>query len=543
MKFILHLLRTTKRGVLLVAALGILGGFAGAGLVAVINHALHDAPGRRLWIMAFLALVVVKVGCSLVSNLLLVRMAQKTILDLCDDLCRRITATPLRQLEQIGAPRILACLIDDVAVLGAAIQVIPSLTVNVAVLAGCAVYLGLLSWIALLAMLVLVAAGALCYKILLTRAYRAIQLARDGRDVLFRQFRSLIEGIKELKLSRERREMFLRDEIGGTADYLRHQNVISMNQYTLADGWSQSMFYLLLALLLFALPAMGRISLQTLTAYVFTALYTMTPIWSLIGALPMLNRGRDALERLEKFGLGLQASDSECCASPPKPPVTARLQFRDALFSYEGDQHASGFTLGPLNLDISPGEIVFVVGGNGSGKSTFVKLLTGLYLPQDGEIRVNGELITTQDQAQYRQLFAVVYSDFYLFERLLGFRETEIDAKAAEYLDALELSHKVRIEGSRFSTTALSQGQRRRLALLAAYLEDRPVYVLDEWAADQDPAFRQVFYTRLLPELKKRGKAVVVVTHDDRYYHLGDRILKLDYGRVVETRMSVGDRL
>lgn len=537
MKLIVYLFHAAKRGVLLIAGLGIVGGFAGAALVAVINHAIHTAPAQRLWLLVFVGLAVTKVASSLLSNLLLVRLAQTTILGLCDNLCRRITATPLRQLEQIGAPRLLACLIDDVAVLGAAIQVIPSLTVNLAILAGCAAYLAWLSPIALLAAGILVATGAVCYKILLARAYKAIQRARDGRDMLFRHFRALIEGIKELKLSRQRCDMFLLDEIGTTSDYLRRQNVISMNQYSIADGWSQSMLYLLLGLLLFGLPALGGISLQAMTAYVFTALYTMTPIWSIIGLLPVINRGQDALDRFEKIGFGLEANQVES-QIPPPPPSTARIEFRDVFFSYESDPPDSSFELGPLNVQIEPGEMVFIVGGNGSGKSTFVKLLTGLYLPQAGEIRVNGQRVTSEGQEQYRQLFSAVYSDFYLFERLLGFSGTGMDAKAGEYLEALELSHKVRIEGSRFSTTALSQGQRRRLALLFAYLEDRPVYVLDEWAADQDPGFREIFYSRLLPELKKRGKAVVVVTHDDRYFHIGDRILKLDYGKVVEPEPS-----
>jgi putative ATP-binding cassette transporter len=98
----------------------------------------------------------------------------------------------------------------------------------------------------------------------------------------------------------------------------------------------------------------------------------------------------------------------------------------------------------------------------------------------------------------------------------------------------LALDHKVRVTDQRLSTTDLSQGQRRRLALLTAYLEDRPFYVFDEWAADQDPHYKQIFYTELLPELRARGKGVAVITHDDRYFHLGDRIVKLHDGQIVE---------
>jgi putative ATP-binding cassette transporter len=79
------------------------------------------------------------------------------------------------------------------------------------------------------------------------------------------------------------------------------------------------------------------------------------------------------------------------------------------------------------------------------------------------------------------------------------------------------------VKDGRLSTTRLSAGQRRRLALLQVFLDRRPVVALDEWAAEQDPIFRRVFYTELLPELQRRGATVVAITHDDRYFHIADR--------------------
>jgi putative ATP-binding cassette transporter len=186
-----------------------------------------------------------------------------------------------------------------------------------------------------------------------------------------------------------------------------------------------------------------------------------------------------------------------------------------------------------VDLTISPNEIVFIIGGNGSGKSTLAKLLVGLYSPEAGEIRLNGERITDENREWYRQHFSVIFSDFYLFEGLLGLESQNLDKTAREYLSVLQLGHKVEVQNGGLSTTALSQGQRRRLALLTAYLEDRPIYVFDEWAADQDPHYKKVFYTQLLPELRAKGKGVVVITHDDRYFDVADRIVKLDYGKAV----------
>jgi len=108
-----------------------------------------------------------------------------------------------------------------------------------------------------------------------------------------------------------------------------------------------------------------------------------------------------------------------------------------------------------------------------------------------------------------------------------------------EYLTQLHLERKVLLVDGALSTTALSQGQRKRLALLTAWLEERPIYVFDEWAADQDPTFKRVFYEELLPELRRAGRTVLVISHDDRYFHLADRLLRLESGQLREDTAPV----
>jgi putative ATP-binding cassette transporter len=185
-----------------------------------------------------------------------------------------------------------------------------------------------------------------------------------------------------------------------------------------------------------------------------------------------------------------------------------------------------------VDLTLHPGEALFLIGGNGSGKTTLAKLLIGLYAPEEGEIRLDGRLVTEETRDEYLQRFSVVFYDFFLFDRLFGVDPGHLRAHGGDYLARLQLDRKVRLEGDRLSTLDLSQGQRKRLALLAAYLEDRPIHVFDEWASDQDPTFKEVFYHQLLPELKARGKTVVVITHDDHYFDAADRIVKLEQGRV-----------
>jgi putative ATP-binding cassette transporter len=196
------------------------------------------------------------------------------------------------------------------------------------------------------------------------------------------------------------------------------------------------------------------------------------------------------------------------------------------------------FGIGPIDLVFRSGEVVFIVGGNGSGKTTLVKLIAGLYVPDAGQLRLGDTLITPENLDWYRQHFSVVFSDFHLFDVLLGVFRADVDDTSNRYLARLELDHKLHVSNRTFSTTALSQGQRKRLALLTALIEERPICVFDEWAADQDPRYKEVFYSSLLPDLRARGKTVIVITHDDRYFAAGDRVVKLDDGRIVAESAS-----
>jgi len=207
-----------------------------------------------------------------------------------------------------------------------------------------------------------------------------------------------------------------------------------------------------------------------------------------------------------------------------------RLELAGVTFTFRREAGEADFVLGPLDLELLPGELVFLIGGNGSGKTSFAKLLLGLYEPEAGEIRLDGERIDRAGRDRYRQSFSAVFFDFHLFDELPG---GGLDEEARRHLRELQLDGKVEIADGRLSTTALSQGQRKRLALLSAYLEDRPIYLFDEWAADQDPYFKEVFYRRLLPRLKAQGKTVLVISHDDRYFDVADRVVRLSEGRIV----------
>jgi putative ATP-binding cassette transporter len=224
-------------------------------------------------------------------------------------------------------------------------------------------------------------------------------------------------------------------------------------------------------------------------------------------------------------------------------PEFRRIDLVQISHSYVHEKDETNFVLGPMNLSFKPGEIVFLAGGNGSGKSTLAKIIAGLYPPESGQILWDGRPVEAANRDDYRQLFSAVFYDFYLFDSFMGLQHNGLDERAQVYLRQLHLDHKVKVRNGALSTLSLSQGQRKRLALLTAYLENRPFYLFDEWASDQDPLFKETFYTQLLPELKARGKAVLAITHDDRYFHLADRLYKLDYGQLVADGGSIDNRI
>jgi putative ATP-binding cassette transporter len=535
MKLIVFLLKQSRRMVVLAAVAGVVAGLSSTGFIALVHRAVISAsPSSRWFIWSFIGLCLLALISGSLSQIWLNSLGQNTIYDLRMQLCRRILATPLRRLEEVGAPRLLASLTDDVSLLSGAVLMVPGLCVDLTIVISCLIYEAWLDWVVLLVMLVFMFFAVTSYQLPTGKAMQYFNLAREQVDALFKHFRAMIEGNKELKLHR-RRQGFFGQLLSSTASSVRGHNMTALTIYAITHSWGQLLFFISIGIVLFALPSLKSLSAETLTGYTLVGLFMMGPIRGLLVAIPNLARANVSLQRVEELGLSLAAPVEEPDSSHPLEPslMPEPLRLVGVTHAYHGDQENGSFTLGPIDLTLHPGELVFLVGGNGSGKTTLAKLLTGLYTPEAGEIRFNGQLITDENREEFRQNFSAVFSDFFLFESLLGLDSPHLDERAHHYLDQLQLSHKVQVSDGQLSTTELSQGQRKRLALLTAFLEDRPVYVFDEWAADQDPMFKKVFYYQILPELKARGKTVIVISHDDRYYHVGDRIIKLDSGQLV----------
>lgn len=511
---------------------GLLAGASSAGLIAIINFALQplgQPPGWLPWL--FLGLCGLLLMTYSVSQVVLTSLAQDVVYALRLQLIGRILDCPLQHLEQLGAPKLLATLTEDVEAIAASSAAISILCTSLALVLGCWVYLCWLSPVLFLIMMGVLVVIVYALQFFIAKGQRIFVKARDQQDQLFKHFQTVTLGTKELKLHHARRQTFLTEELTTALIKVRKYWIRGMAMYALVGGVGFTLVFLAVGFLIFVLPSVLPsvlpMSAALLTSYALTILFLITPINGILGLLPQVVRANVALGKVESLGLSLAAQTTESLdLTAYAQSVWQRWSLEDATHTYSGGDHS--FTLGPLTLEFRPGEIVFIVGGNGSGKSTLIKLLTGLYQPETGQIVFDGERVCDRNREQYRQQFSAVFADFYLFDRFLG-----VDSgKAQDYLKRLELDQKVTLKDGQLSTLNLSQGQRKRLALLTAYLEDRPIYVFDEWASDQDPVFKEVFYSQLLPALQQQGKTVIVVSHDDRYFESCDRIIKLDYGQI-----------
>lgn len=535
MKTLRLLLRASGAITVLTLLTGAVSGACNAGIIALINSALQE-PRRSLatlgWIFA--GLTVLKIASSLSAQLLMSRFSQRAVANLRRKLVRQILAVPLRHLEELGTPRILAGLIDDVHTISVALVSLPTMVVNATILLAGSVYLCWLAPKAFAAMTLFVMLGLGCYRLLLRRGYRYIRQARGDQDILYEHLRALTEGIKELKLHRRRREAFLDEKIQGTTSALEELHVRATRYFILGATGNQVLLFGAIAWILFGLPQMQTMSTTALAGYLLTFVYLLAPMNGLLNLVPFFGRAEVAHQKIEQLGVTLDTLAREPLATGSSECVAAwqTLRLDGVTHSYHRERDDSHFVLGPIDLSFRPAELVFLVGGNGSGKSTLAKVLVGLYPPETGAIWLDEQAINEQQRDAYRQNFAVVFSDFYLFESLLGLSGEQTDGRARDYLAKLHLDHKVTIQDGILSTTRLSQGQRKRLALLTAVIEDRPFYVFDEWASDQDPAFKEVFYLDILPELKARGKTVLVITHDERFLGVADRVLRMEEGKL-----------
>ncbi|MCW4148798.1 cyclic peptide export ABC transporter [Halomonas sp. 18H] len=534
---LVYLIRRT-RGLMTAAALAsILAGLFSVMLIAQINTALtSDAASRASAAWAFAGIAVALMLCRMVSTALFERLGQRALAELRSFVAQCVAKTPFAHFERVGSARIQSALTEhsnNVAVLFVSLPVILT---NTVIVVGCLGYLAMLSWQVFLFALGVIGLGAVGYHLVHLRAIHYLQTASSEQDRLFGHFRALTDGAKELRLHQDKRHTFINQVLGASVEGVRRLRTHGMSLFVISTSWGQFLMYAFIGLVLFVLAGNGPNQTQVMTGFALVFVYMVTPLEGLLINIPRINMARVAASRIDDITREMPQGQER--QASPRVPALQRLELRDVTHQYYHEQSDDVFELGPINLSFTPGEVVFLVGGNGSGKTTLAKVLVGLYSAEGGEVLLNGERVEADGWDAYRQLFSVVFSDFYLFERLLEAPREDLDEEGNRLLAKLHLQHKVRVENGAFTTQSLSQGQRKRLALVVAYLEDRPFLVFDEWAADQDPLFKEVFYCEVLPELKRMGKAVLVITHDDRYFQLADRLVRLESGKLLAPEQS-----
>ncbi len=534
LSFLLRLsreVRFSRPTIVFVTIAGIVSGVASTGMIALVSSIVGaDDGSSRSRASLFIGLCLTLPVFRFLSQILLINLSQKSLLTLRLKLARRILGAPLRRLEELGAARLLATLTNDIELIVGSLSSIPLLFMHLAIVACSLSYLGWLSGILLLQTLGFIILGVFSYQAALRRASQFFRRSRERMDEVMNHIRSIVEGTKELKMHRPRRDEFINSFEASTIA-LQKEDRSGQIVFIAGSVWGQTLFFIVLGLLVFVVPRYQIVDKVTLVGYILVLTQMMTSLEILLNLLPGMSHAAIAAEKIEKLGFSLQA-EAEGGGRLVQAPAWERLEMAGVTHTYHRENEEDRFLLGPIDLTFRPGELVFLVGGNGSGKTTLAKLITGLYVPEAGEIRSGLDPVSDANREQYRQLFSVVFADFFVFWQLFGIRAEALDGQVLEYLHKLQLDKKVRIDAGRFSTVDLSQGQRKRLALMTAYLEDRQIYVFDEWAADQDPSFKKIFYLELLPELKARGKTVIVISHDDHYFQVADRIIKLDYGKI-----------
>ncbi|MCA6119164.1 cyclic peptide export ABC transporter [Bradyrhizobium sp. WSM 1738] len=543
---ILHLLRPYWPIVLGGIVLGVVGGASVAGLLAVVNRGLYATQGdvaTLLFAFAGLCLLILigSIGADISANY----VGQRIIAELRKSLAAKILAAPIDQLEIYRTHRLIPVLTQDVDTISDFAFFFSSFFVSLIITLGCMVYLAVLSWPLFLITGLVIVLGSLAHAFARTRGVQGFNAARYSEDELQKHYRAIAEGAKELRLNRTRRQRVYVDQLQRTVDRISAVQIKSINLFVTARALGTMLFFVVIGVALTLRPFLWPDSPAAVSSgFVLVLLYMRGPIDQVIGILPSLGRAQVAMRRIADLSEQFSTPEQDLLAASSTASHGSgkieSIELRGVSYGFRAVPGSEPFVLGPIDLHVRRGDIVFIVGENGSGKTTLIKLLLGLYAPQSGTLLRDGRPVVTETRDDYRQLFTTIFSDYYLFEDLLQ-GAGMVPEVAERYLKRLEVAHKVSVENGVFTTTDLSTGQRKRLALMNAWLEERPVLVFDEWAADQDPAFRHIFYTELLPDLKRMGKTMIVISHDDRYFGVADHLVRLRHGKIVADEATVHD--
>nr|VFJ54738.1 MAG: putative ATP-binding cassette transporter [Candidatus Kentron sp. FM]VFJ57611.1 MAG: putative ATP-binding cassette transporter [Candidatus Kentron sp. FM]VFK06907.1 MAG: putative ATP-binding cassette transporter [Candidatus Kentron sp. FM] len=507
-------------------------------ILDVLNEVIHaeQANFSGLQFLGFAAGYLAFLITSLVSKKKVIDLFEDLLFNIRYRLIQHMRRMELKPFEEIGSGTFFNVMTLDLRYISDIAEVLSYLLSQAIMVLGILLYMASLSIPVFTIILMILIVGSLAFLFIQHVLTREVEITRIKEDSLFNVIEGLLFGFKELKLNRAKNEDFFQRAI--------KPNILDVCELRKGVGYihgeatilAQVIWSMMLLFVVFILPDLNMVSADTFFSLVTAVL--LMPFVYLLNDLNSIAFANISIDRIFRFEERLASSLVPVAPTPEsviRSQRITKLAYKDLRFNYTDEQGKTTFSIGPMDLSFASGEIIFIIGNNGSGKSTLLKLITGLYPPLSGTVTLDGEEIESGGQ---RGQFSSVFSDFHLFDRFYGLKNVD-EQMVTALIRLMGMEHKVSYREKGFSTINLSTGQKKRLALIVAILEDKPFYVFDEWSADQSPEFREYFYKILLPDLKAKNKLVICITHDDNYYHLADRIYRLDQGKSMpftETR-------
>jgi putative ATP-binding cassette transporter len=509
-------------------------------VLAIVNLAAEDIAAKKndlvnLWMAAaFVAGILIYTAAE---TWMVSRMGadiEEAIDGLRMRLLEQLRHADLLKLERFGETPLFESITQSCQIVSMNSQYVALSLRSVLLIIALMIYILSISPLAFFVIIATLTAGAVAYRHLGLTVDRQRRILAIQESALFESVSDLFDGFKEQRLNSARSRDLNDSFIGVSGAMTGARN--EMHQYSWQQYvFGETLYNLMLGLVVFVVPSYSSSFDRDVVKVAAACLFMAASVFGLMQSMAVMAAAETAAGRM--LGLETELADlAEPGSDGPTLPIAtdfSEIQMMGVEFTFPASAGEQAFSVGPFALVIRRGETMFITGGNGSGKSTFLKLLCGLYHPLQGRILVDGVEIKPARLAAYRSLMATVFADFHLFARLYDLDLTKKD-EAHNLLRWMELDRMTALDGDRFSRRDLSAGQRRRLALVAAALEQKPILILDEWAADQDPQFRFKFYREILPELKRRGLTIIAVTHDDHYFDVAERRLHMEEGRLTE---------
>ncbi|EOG9189714.1 multidrug ABC transporter permease/ATP-binding protein [Campylobacter coli] len=527
MPFILELLKQNKFKFISFLIFSFITSAVGVLTLVFINDYLLKNT-QNIPILYFIALLIVFFLSSTIVELGLSVFGQNFIFKMQRRVVKQILDTPLLKVAKVGKARILASLGSDVRNISFGLLRLPDFLQSSILILCTSVYLCYLSPQIFTLCAIWIIVVFTINNFLMMKVYAYFRKARENDDALQNNYQNILDGHKELLINRYRAKLYYEDEFESNARSKKKNSTLGNLFNNLSSNFTNVALLALVGVEFYLALEFKWASVAEATTIALSILFLRTPLVSMIGSFPTLLLAKIALDKIAKLELDDYKEHFE---KTNFIKDWCQISFKNTSFSYDDNFH-----LNPVNLDLKKGELIFLIGKNGSGKSTFCMLLTGLFKPSEGEIFVDDMKIDDDNLDVYRSLVSAVFSDFHLFTKTLAKEKFADEEKIASWLEFLELKGKTRVEDHELVLTKLSTGQKKRLAMLIALLEERDILVLDEWAADQDPVFRRFFYKKLLPLLKEQGKTIFAITHDDAYFDSADRIFLAEGGNISELK-------